>query len=74
MKWRFLGDSAGSSARWTLEMLFSCVENGAVCRRPTLSMIRKIAEALHVPVGAFFVMATEEKEFGNIDSRLAGRL
>ena len=50
----------------------SMLENNK--RDPTLSMITKIAEALHVPVGALFVMASEEKELGNIDSRLAGRL
>ena len=50
----------------------SMLENNK--RDPTLSMIRRIAEALHVPVGALFVMASEEKELGNIDSRLAGRL
>ena len=43
-------------------------------RDPTLSMVTKIAEALHVPVGVLFVMASEEKELGNIDSRLAGKL
>lgn len=43
-------------------------------RGPTLSMITKIAEAPHVSVGALFVMASEEKELENIDSRLAGRL
>ena len=37
-------------------------------------MIKKIAEALHVPVGALFVMASEEKDLGRIDRRLAGRL
>ena len=50
----------------------SMLENNK--RDPTLSMITKIAEALHVPVGALFVMASEEKELGTIDSRLAGRL
>ena len=50
----------------------SMLENNK--RDPTLSMITKIAEALHVPVGALFVMASEEKELGAIDSRLAGRL
>ena len=50
----------------------SMLENNK--RDPTLSMITKIAEALRVPVGALFVMASEEKELGNIDSRLAGRL
>ena len=50
----------------------SMLENNK--RDPTLSMVTKIAEALHVPVGVFFVMASEEKELGNIDSRLAGKL
>lgn len=50
----------------------SMLENNK--RDPTLSMITKIAGALHVPVGALFVMASEAKELGNIDSRLAGRL
>lgn len=50
----------------------SMLENNK--RDPTLSMITKIAEALHVPVGAFFLMASEEKELGSIDSRLVGRL
>ena len=50
----------------------SMLENNK--RDPTLSMVTKIAEALHVPVGVLFVMASEEKELGNIDSRLAGKL
>lgn len=50
----------------------SMLENNK--RDPTLSMITKIAEALHVPVGVLFVMASEEKDLGRIDSRLAGRL
>ena len=50
----------------------SMLENNR--RDPTLSMITKIAEALYVPVGALFVMASEEKELGNLDSRLVGRL
>lgn len=50
----------------------SMLENNK--RDPTLSMISKIADALHVPVGALFVMASEEKDLGRIDSRLAGRL
>ncbi len=50
----------------------SMLENNK--RDPTLSMITKIAEALHVPVGALFVMASEEKDLGRIDRRLAGRL
>jgi transcriptional regulator with XRE-family HTH domain len=50
----------------------SMLENNK--RDPTLSMVTKIAEALHVPVGVLFVMASEEKELGNIDSQLAGKL
>lgn len=50
----------------------SMLENNK--RDPTLSMVTKIAEALHVPVGVLFVMASEEKELGSIDSRLAGKL
>lgn len=50
----------------------SMLENNK--RDPTLSMITKIADALHVPVGALFVMASEEKDLGRIDRRLAGRL
>lgn len=50
----------------------SMLENNK--RDPTLSMVTKIAEALRVPVGVLFVMASEEKELGNIDSRLAGKL
>lgn len=50
----------------------SMLENNK--RDPTLSMITKIADALRVPVGVLFVMAAEERELGDIDSRLAGKL
>lgn len=50
----------------------SMLENNK--RDPTLSMITKIAEALHVPVVALFVIASEEKDLGKIDGQLAGRL
>jgi hypothetical protein len=43
-------------------------------RDPTLSMVTKIADALCVPVGALFVMASEDKDLGAIDSRLTRRL
>ncbi len=50
----------------------SMLENNK--RDPTLSMVTKIADALCVPVGALFVMASEDKDLGAIDSRLTRRL
>jgi len=47
----------------------SMLENNK--RDPTLSTITKIADALHVPVGALFVMAAEQAELGKIDRKLA---
>jgi len=50
----------------------SMLENNK--RDPTLSMVSKIADALQVPVGVLFVMASEQKELGKIGNQLAGKL
>ncbi|WP_081066836.1 helix-turn-helix domain-containing protein [Burkholderia cepacia] len=43
----------------------SMLENNK--RDPTLSTIMKIAEALQVPVGVMFFLASEKEELGQID-------
>lgn len=47
----------------------SMLENNK--RDPTLSTITKIAAALRVPVGALFVLASEQIELGTIDKSVA---
>ena len=50
----------------------SMLENNK--RDPTLSMLTKIARALHVPIGVLFVLAAERDDLGSIDERLASKL
>lgn len=50
----------------------SMLENNK--RDPTLSTVTKIAEALRVPVGLFFVLAANEHELGDIDEHVADQL
>lgn len=47
----------------------SMLENNK--RDPTLSTITKIAAALHVPVGALFVLASDQTELGAFDKSIA---
>lgn len=50
----------------------SLLENNK--RDPTLSTVTRIANALHVPVGTLFLMASEPSELGSIDERLVDEL
>lgn len=50
----------------------SMLENNK--RDPTLSTVTRIAQALHIPVGILFFLASDKKEIGQIDQRLAGEL
>ena len=50
----------------------SMLENNK--RDPTLSTLTKIAHALHVPIGVFFVLAAEQDDLGSVDKKLAGKL
>lgn len=50
----------------------SLLENNK--RDPTLSTVTKIANALHVPVGTLFLVASEPSELGSIDERLVDEL
>lgn len=50
----------------------SMLENNK--RDPTLSTLTKIAQALHVPIGVFFVLAAEQDDLGTVDKKLAGKL
>lgn len=50
----------------------SMLENNK--RDPTLSTVTSIAQALHVPIGVLFFLASDKAEMGQIDERLAGEL
>lgn len=50
----------------------SMLENNK--RDPTLSTVTRIAEALHVPVGLFFVLAADQDELRGIDGQAADQL
>jgi len=50
----------------------SLLENNK--RDPTLSTIIRIAQALRVPVGVLFVLASDKAEMGAIDEHLTGEL
>lgn len=50
----------------------SMLENNQ--RDPTLSTLKKISEALNVPVGILFFLASEREELTGIDKTLAGEL
>ena len=50
----------------------SMLENNK--RDPTLSTVTRIAEALHVPVGLLFVLASDQSELGALDEHVANQL
>lgn len=50
----------------------SMLENNK--RDPTLSTLIKIAEALQVPVGLLFFLASEQDDLGPIDEKTTGKL
>lgn len=50
----------------------SMLENNK--RDPTLSTLTKISQALNVPVGVLFFLASEQDELGGMDKELAGEL
>ncbi|MET4676874.1 MULTISPECIES: helix-turn-helix domain-containing protein [unclassified Luteibacter] len=50
----------------------SMLENNK--RDPTLSTVKKIAEALHVPIGVLFVLAADRNDLGAMDGRMAEQL
>jgi transcriptional regulator with XRE-family HTH domain len=43
-------------------------------RDPTLSTLTKIAQALHVPVGLLFFLASEQEDLGPMDEKSTGKL
>lgn len=50
----------------------SMLENNQ--RDPTLSTLKKVAEALNVPIGILFFLASERNELTGMDKALAGEL
>lgn len=50
----------------------SMLENNK--RDPTLSTLTKIAQALQVPVGLLFFLASEQDDLGSIDEKTTGKL
>lgn len=50
----------------------SMLENNR--RNPTLSTLTNIAQALHVPIGILFFLASERDELVGMDKELAGEL
>ena len=50
----------------------SLLENNK--RDPTLSTLTNIAQALHVPVGLLFVLASEQDDLGSIDGKVTDSL
>jgi transcriptional regulator with XRE-family HTH domain len=50
----------------------SVLENNK--RDPTLSMLTKIANALNMPIGLLFFLASEKDELQGIDKEFAGEL
>ncbi len=50
----------------------SMLENNK--RDPTLSTLTKIAQALHVPVGLLFFLASEQEDLGPMDEKSTGKL
>lgn len=50
----------------------SMLENNK--RDPTLSTLTNIAQALHVPVGLLFVLASEQEDLGPIDENITDKL
>ena len=43
-------------------------------RDPTLSTLTKVAQALQIPVGLLFFLASEQEDLGPIDEKTAGKL
>lgn len=50
----------------------SMLENNK--RDPTLSTLSKVAQALQIPVGLLFFLASEQEELGPIDEKTVGKL
>lgn len=50
----------------------SMLENNK--RDPTLSTLTKVAQALQIPVGLLFFLASEQEDLGPIDEKTAGKL
>lgn len=50
----------------------SMLENNK--RDPTLSTLAKVAQALQIPVGLLFFLASEQGDLGPIDEKTAGKL
>lgn len=50
----------------------SMLENNK--RDPTLSTLAKVAQALQVPIGLLFFLASEQEDLGPIDEKTAGKL
>ncbi|WP_435307225.1 helix-turn-helix domain-containing protein [Pseudoxanthomonas sp. LjRoot125] len=50
----------------------SMLENNK--RDPTLSTLIRVAQALQVPVGLLFFLASEQEDLGPIDEKTAGKL
>lgn len=43
-------------------------------RDPTLSTLTKVAQALEIPVGLLFFLASDQEDLGPIDEKTAGKL
>lgn len=43
-------------------------------RDPTLSTLTNVAQALQIPVGLLFFLASEQEDLGPIDEKTAGKL
>ncbi|MEZ5465728.1 MAG: helix-turn-helix transcriptional regulator [Lysobacteraceae bacterium] len=50
----------------------SMLENNK--RDPTLSTLTRVAQALQIPVGLLFFLASEQEDLGPIDEKTAGKL
>lgn len=50
----------------------SMLENNK--RDPTLATLTKVAQALQIPVGLLFFLASEQDDLGPIDEKTAGKL
>lgn len=50
----------------------SMLENNK--RDPTLSTLTNVAQALQIPVGLLFFLASEQEDLGPIDEKTAGKL
>lgn len=68
------GTSQGAvarQARCSVSYL-SMLENNK--RDPTLSTLTRVAQALQIPVGLLFFLASEQEDLGPIDEKTAGKL